>query len=85
MNYEVKVKRTDTGRWWGVGNVRLNKWGNPQLGLRYTKELHDWIAAHKEGDWLNLSLFEPKQDREPTNHTVAKANAYQAESDDAPF
>ena len=68
MNYEIKHKRAN-GKWWGFGRIQKNKWDNLQLSMKVTPELIELVTS-KQGEWLNFSLFEPREQSE--EHVVAE-------------
>lgn len=78
MDYEVKFKRVDTGKFWGAGKLKEGKFG-PQIGMKMSPELRAYLDSVQEGGWLNFSLYEP---REKAAHSEAKANACQPQDDD---
>lgn len=61
MQYEIRAKRKDTGKWWGFGRITKSKeYGNLQIGMKKTQELMDYLNSVQIGGYINFSLFEPK-------------------------
>lgn len=56
MEYKVKHKGPQGFR--SYGNVKTNRFGNLELGLKATPEFKALVADTKEGDWINFSLFQ---------------------------
>lgn len=65
MEYNVSTKVN--GKWFTFGKIKTNQYGNQQLSFKKTKEFVDFIAA--SGDWINFSLFAPKDDAAPKQET----------------
>lgn len=53
MNGKISVKID--GKWFTLGNLKKNQWGNFNIGLKKTDELRKLVQG--EG-WVNLSVFE---------------------------
>lgn len=58
MDNSYAVKTKHEGKFLTVGNVKKNKFGNYALGLKMGPVLRNLLANAKDGDWVNLSLFE---------------------------
>lgn len=70
--YELKAKRADNQKWWCMGSLSENQYGNWRIGMRNTKELRDMLDAAGDGGWVNLSVFEPREQQ----HTKAKQDGF---------
>lgn len=74
MKYKICIKRKDTGKFWSIGNVKKNQWGNPGVGIKMCQEFRDHCKGVQDGEWINLAMFEDKDDRPATNQQpVAEA------------
>lgn len=66
-----KVSKKINGKWMNVGNLGINKFGNPELGLRISdlQPLIDQAVSEGKG-WINLSLFPDLDEPKPVARTV---------------
>lgn len=76
--YEIRAKNK-LGKWWGYGRITKNQYGNLQIGMKKNADLIALFESVPEGGWLNLSLFEPRDQQEPRS---AAAKSAPAELDD---
>lgn len=67
MEGSFKVAKKVGGKWKTLGNIKLNKFGNMELGLRNSDELREAITAVEPGKWINLSIFPDKKDEVSTD------------------
>lgn len=58
MEYTVKFKRVDTGKYWIAGNCKDGKYG-PQIGMKKTPELKAYLDSVADGGWITLNLDKP--------------------------
>jgi hypothetical protein len=64
--YEISAKKKNTGKWWGFGRVtKSEQYGSLRIGMRKTPELIELFNDTPDGGYLNFSLFEPKDKKEP--------------------
>jgi hypothetical protein len=78
--YEIRAKNA-SGKWWGYGRVTKNQYGNLQVGMKKNADLVALFESVPEGGWLNLSLFEPRDQQEPRS-AAAKSVPREPELDD---
>lgn len=64
MDYTVKFKRVDTGKYWIAGKCKEGKYG-PQIGMKKSPELKAYLDSVPDGGWINLSLDKPYEDKKP--------------------
>ena len=72
MEYTVKFKRVDTGKQWIAGKVSDGKYG-PQIGMKVSPELKAYLDSVEVGGWLNFSLYEPYENKEPRSAAAKSA------------
>lgn len=70
--YEIRAKNK-LGKWWGYGRITKNQYGNLQIGMKKNADLIALFESVPEGGWLNLSLFEPREQQEPRSASAKSA------------
>ena len=83
QDYDLKAKRADTGKFWGYGAIRKNKFDKYQASFRVTPELKALVLAN-EGGWLNFSMFEPFAKTEKTE-PAKQQDVSEVLNDEIPF
>lgn len=87
MDYNLSRKNKE-GKWWTYGRVRYNKWGNLRASFKVSslKELVA-LAESEQAEWVDLSMFENKQDNAQQQHSFDKGNAFVKDDldDEIPF
>jgi len=81
MNYRVSAK-LQTGKWFGFGNIKENKFGNLQLSFKNTQQFKDFV--NEGGEWLNFSLFADDEEKKAMQKATPAPAEYKS-TDEIPF
>jgi hypothetical protein len=79
---EYNVSTKVNGKWWTFGRIKKNQYGNYQLSFKNTDALKKFVS--EGGEWLNFSLFEPR-DKEEGGAPKAQAKPATTLDDEIPF
>lgn len=79
---DYKLKAKINGKFFTVGNLKTNQWGNLQAGIKVTPELKGLVESN-EGGWLNLSCY--AEDGSDAPKTPAAAGYGHDDGDSIPF
>jgi hypothetical protein len=77
--YRVSAKKAD-GKWWSFGNLKVNSYGNWQIGIKKTDELRELFK--QSGEWINFSIY-PKDDEQKPQQRQPEPRV--EETDEIPF
>lgn len=80
--YTLKAKLN--GKFWSFGNLKVNQYGNWQIGMKASEDLQKLIDG-ANGGWINFSIFEKEDKPAPAQATHAAPVASHAVEDEIPF
>lgn len=80
---ECNASAKVNGKWWTFGRIKKNQYGNYQLSFKNTDVLKKFV--NEGGEWLNFSLFEPRDKEEMPQQKPQSKPEKSYDSDEIPF